>query len=195
MDFIGNWNKLTADTDPAVARSRTGYIITYGACPLTWGSRLQREVALSSTEAEYIAISESMRDVLYLMQLVSNLRKNTGIKIGDTPPKVHCRVFEDNAGALEMARLPKMRPRTWHMCVKLHHFREFVKRGEVSIHKVQSKLQLADLLTKPQPRDLFEAQRESIMLWQDEDLLREELELPGKHLRACEIIESLATHK
>ena len=191
-DFIGNWNRQTSDVDPSVARSRTGYVITYGSCPVTWGSRLQREVALSSTEAEYIAISESMRDVLYLMQLVKDLRDCTGIRIGSTPPKVHCRIFEDNSGALEMVRLPKMRPRTRHMCVKLHHFREFVKRKEVTIHKVQSKLQLADLLTKPQPKDLFESQRESIMLWQDEDKSAKELELPGKHLRACEIIESLA---
>ena len=42
----------SADKDPSVAQSRTGYIITYGGCPITWGSRLQREVALSSTEAE-----------------------------------------------------------------------------------------------------------------------------------------------
>ena len=95
---------------------------TYGSCPITWGSRLQCEVALSSTEAEYIVISESMRDVLYIMQLVKDLRDCTGIKIGETPPKVHCRIFEDNSGALEMVRLPKMRPRTRHMCVKLHHF-------------------------------------------------------------------------
>ena len=49
------------------------------------------------------------RDVLYLMQLVKDLRDCTGIKIGKTPPKVHCRIFEDNSGALEMVRLAKMR--------------------------------------------------------------------------------------
>ena len=107
-------------TDPAVAQLQTGCVITYGSCPLTWGSRLQREVALSSTKAECIAISESsMRDALYLMQLVKDLRDCTSIiKIGETPPRVHCQIFKDNSGALEMVLLPKMRPRTRHMCVK-----------------------------------------------------------------------------
>ena len=133
----------------------------YGGCPLVWGSRLQREVALSSTEAEYNAISESMRDVIHLMQLVSDIGQ-TGLAVANAPPKVHCKVFEDNSGALEMVRLPKMRPRTRHMAVRLHHFREYVRQGEVSIVKVPSRYQLGDHLTKPQPRELFESQRERV---------------------------------
>ena len=105
----------------------------YGSCPLVRGSRLQREVALSSTEAEYNAISESMQDVIHLMQLVKDIER-TGLAVTKEPPKVHCKVkpqkvhckvFEDNSGALEMVRLPKMRPRTRHMAVRLHHFRDF----------------------------------------------------------------------
>ena len=189
-DFIGNWNKQTAEVDPSVAKSRTGFIIMYAGCPLVWGSRLQREVALSSTEAEYNAILESMRDVLHLMQLVKDISR-TGLAVAVAPPKVHCKIFEDNSGALEMVRLPKMRPRTRHMAVRLHHFREYVRRGEVSIVKVPSRYQLGDLLTKPQPRELFESQRESILQWQTETVRKQDLELPGKHLRACEIIERM----
>ena len=71
--------------------------------------------------------------------------------------------MEDNSGALEVARLPKMWLRTKHLCVKLHHFREHVKQPLITIHRVPTAFQLADIATKPQPVALFESQQESIM--------------------------------
>ncbi len=50
--------------DPNTARSRMGYTICYAGCPMMWASKMQTEIALSSTEAEYIALSQSMREVL-----------------------------------------------------------------------------------------------------------------------------------
>ena len=96
--------------------------------------------------------------------------------------------FEDNSGALAMARLPKMRPRTKHLCVKLHHFREFVRTKRCEINKIPSEFQLADIGTKPQPETLFVAQREALMQWDSEFKTREELSLPTNHLR-CDIVE------
>lgn len=75
-------------------------------------------VALSSTESEYNALSEIPRDVIHMMQLVVEM-KEQGYEISTAPPKVHCKVFEDNVGCLEMTRLPKMCPCTKHLCVKL----------------------------------------------------------------------------
>ena len=77
--------------------------------------------------------------------------------------------------------------------MRLSHVRtlEISSSSQVSIIKVPSRYQLGDLLTEPQPRDLFESQRESVLQWESEHVERQELELPGKHLRACEIIESL----
>ena len=49
----GEWNQEDAEDDPVTAKSRNGYIITYAGCPLLWMSKLQTEIALSSTEAEY----------------------------------------------------------------------------------------------------------------------------------------------
>ena len=63
--------------------------------------------------------------------------------------KMHCKVYEDNSGALEMAREYKYRPRTKFLNIKLHHFRDYVERGEISIHKVSTHDQHADYLTKP----------------------------------------------
>jgi hypothetical protein len=51
-DFAGNWDKSTAGDDNSTARSRYGYIVTYAGCPIVWASKIQQEIALSSTEAE-----------------------------------------------------------------------------------------------------------------------------------------------
>ena len=62
---------------------------------------------------------------------------------------IHCKVYEDNSGALEMAREYKYHPRIKFLNIKLHHFRDYVERGEISIHKVSTHDQHADYLTKP----------------------------------------------
>jgi hypothetical protein len=80
-------------------------------------------------------------------------------------PKVHCKAFEDNTGAVEMARLPKMRPRTKHINIKYHHFRDAVIDGLITIHHVTTTLQLADLLTKSLTIQVFEYLRKFIMGW------------------------------
>jgi hypothetical protein len=188
-DFVGNWNRVTADVDPGTAKSRTAYIISYAGCPVAWASKLQTEVALSSTEAEYNALSESLRHVRFLMQVVDKA-KEVGWEMFAGAPTVHCKVFEDNSGALEMSRLPKMRPRTKHLCVRLHHFREHVRTGKISIQHVASEKQLADIATKPQPTDLFVAQRESILQWEAEHKPKEDLQpvaLATIQLYGCDI--------
>ena len=186
-DFVGNWDRVNANVDPSTAKSRTGYVLLYGGCPMVWASKLQREVALSTTEAEYNALSESLREVINLMQLLDETKVKLKWDTASNPPTVHCKVFEDNSGALEMGKLPKMRPRTKHICVRMHHFREAVREGKVSLHKIPSRYQLADIATKPQPVNLFEEQRESLLQWKAEHATVEELRAapPADHLRAC----------
>jgi Reverse transcriptase (RNA-dependent DNA polymerase) len=188
-DFVGNWERVNADVDPATAKSRTGFVVTYAGCPLVWASKLQGEVALSTTEAEYNAMSTSLREVIHLMQVVSEA-KVLGWKTFTGIPTVHCKVYEDNSGALEMARLPKMRPRTKHLNVRMHHFRDHVRRGDISLEKVASEDQLADILTKPQPESLFVAQRETLMQWNAEDSALENV-VTSDHLRACDINDDM----
>jgi hypothetical protein len=163
-DFSGNWNPDIAEHDGATARSRSGYIIMYVYCPIVWASRLQTEIALSSTESEYVALSQSLREVLPLMRLVEEL-VHAGFGLAHETPKVHCKVFDDNSGALEMATTHKMRPRTKHMNIKHHHFHEAVQKGEVTIHEINTLEQLADIFTKPLGMDLFTKLRKGIMGW------------------------------
>jgi hypothetical protein len=61
--------------DPSTAKSRSGWIIFYAGCPVSWASKLQSQVALSTTEAEYIAMSQALRDVIPVMNLLQEMRE------------------------------------------------------------------------------------------------------------------------
>jgi hypothetical protein len=100
------WNNQTASSNPSTARSRMGYIITYAGCPMHWSSRMQTEISLSTTEAKYIALSQAMREVLPIIWLMEEARQE-GIPVLNATPKAHCKVFEDNAGVIEIANVPK----------------------------------------------------------------------------------------
>ena len=162
-DFSGNWDpKDSWDRD--TARSRHGYIVKYEGCPLLLKSQMQTEIALSSTESEYTGMSYGLREVIPITELMNEMKKHA-FPVSTTPPKVRCRVFEDNSGALEMATTHKYRPRTKHLNVKLHHFRDYVTRGEITIHPVDSAMQQADYLTKPVNHKILSRLRPLVMGW------------------------------
>jgi hypothetical protein len=144
-DFAGSWCKETS-AKPASVLARTGYVIRLFGCPILWVSKLQTEIALSTTESEYIALSQAMREVVPLLDIFGQINK--AFKCQDHKPTVKCTVFEDNNGALELATAPKMRPRTKHIAIKYHHFRSSMDSGAVQIKRVDTKNQIADLLTK-----------------------------------------------
>ena len=77
----------------------------------------------------------------------------------------HSTVYEDNNGALELAKEPKYRPRTKHIAIKYHHFREHVKNKSIRIQKIDTKEQLADIFTKPLEKTQFEHLRNKLMKW------------------------------
>jgi hypothetical protein len=68
-DFLGQYVKGAKDIelDAMTAKSWTGFTITYGGCPITWSSKVQRDAALSSTESKYIAMSEAFQVLLPMM--------------------------------------------------------------------------------------------------------------------------------
>ena len=157
-DFSGNWNKPFAANDPSTAKSRSGWVVFYANCPIIWASKLQTQVALSTTEAEYIAMSMALRDVIPIMFLLQEMR-HKNFKVICTEPIVYCKVFEDNSGALELARLPKLRPRTKHINICYHHFREHVRKGLIKIFPIDTRDQIADIFTKALPQNLLQRHR------------------------------------
>ena len=91
--------------------------------------------------------------------------KRNGIPIQEMIPSIHCKLFEDNMGACELAKVPKMRARTKHINIKYHHFREWVTQNKISIHVISTTNQLSDIFTKPLSTDLFTKFRKSILMW------------------------------
>ena len=159
--FAGEWNKAWSE-EPSSVMSRTGYIILYAGCPIIWCSKLQTEIALSTTESEYIALSQSLRDVIPLMSLLAELKSVfPGTK---DMPTIHCTVFEDNKGCIDLVNIPKMRPRTKHIGLKYHHFRKHVSDKTISIKYIDTKDQIADLFTKALSDPQFTYLRDKFML-------------------------------
>lgn len=72
-DFAGLWGS-EYDQDSICVKFRTGYIIMYQKCPIHWVSRLQTQIALSTMEAEYLALSQSMRDLIPLREILKELQ-------------------------------------------------------------------------------------------------------------------------
>ena len=144
--------------------TRHGYIVSYAGCPITWKSQLQTEIAMSSSESEYTGLSYALREAIPIMQLLNEMSAQE-IKINHATLKIKCKVFEDNSGALEMAKTHKYRPRTKHLNVRLHHFRDYVTRQEVTIHPISTLDQSADFLTKPLNQTDLERHRKKIMGW------------------------------
>ena len=76
--------------------------------------------------------------------------KNKGFNAYSSVTVVYCKAFEDNSGALELPRVPKLRPRSKHINTTYHHFREHVRKGIIRVFPIGTADQLGDMYTKPQ---------------------------------------------
>lgn len=164
-DFAGLWN-YEDPQDPSSARSRTGYLIQIANCPIHWVSRLQTEIALSTMEAEYVALSTSMKDLIPIIDLVKEIFPAIN-KTSNEEVNVISTVWEDNNGALTLANLepPRMTPRSKHYCIKYHWFRTKLLAYKIELKKIASEFQLADIFTKALGKLKFKELRKYFMGW------------------------------
>jgi Reverse transcriptase (RNA-dependent DNA polymerase). len=177
-DFAGLWG-VEYDQDPVSVKSRTGYLLMFMGCPLLWASKLQTQIALSMMEAEYIALSTAMRELIAVREVMKELRLNV-FKITDSlsksptysmmaktfvAPVQPSDVFEDNEACLKFATLPRMSPRTKHIAIPYHFFRSKVASLEIQIHPIDTTNQLADQFTKGLKEDDFVRCRKCILGW------------------------------
>jgi hypothetical protein len=160
-DWAGSWNDRSS-SDPLSSHSRTGFVILYAGCPIIWASKMQQLIALSTTEAEYIALSTALRDVIHVIHLLKEFRDH-GFDVHRPTPKITCRTFEDNKSCIEIATNHKIRARTKHLSVRLHHFWSHVVNKTITIEHISTKHQIADMFTKALPRDQFENLRNRLL--------------------------------
>ena len=126
-------------------RSTTGYITTLGNNLISWGVTLQKSVALLSTEAEYMAITECSKETIYLQNIINELNNSLQLKIPTNIPVI----MEDNTGAIKLGHNAEFHKRTKHIDIKYHYIRELVENNKIRILYINTKEQLADPLTKP----------------------------------------------
>ena len=103
-----------------------------------------------------------LRDVMPLVNLLQELGKI--FPSSDDLLKVHCTVFEDNKGCIDLVNVPKMRPRTKHIGLKYHHFREHVRNKTVSVEYIDAEEQIADIFTKAMSEPQFNYLRDKFMI-------------------------------
>ncbi|PNX69499.1 retrovirus-related Pol polyprotein from transposon TNT 1-94 [Trifolium pratense] len=119
-------------------RSTTGYVFQIHGVPVSWRSMLQSTVALSTTEAEYMAVAEGVKEALWLRGLLDDL----GMK--QECVKLSC----DSQSALHLAKNQVHHARTKHIDVRYHFVRDVVEEGNISLTKVHTDENSADMLTK-----------------------------------------------
>ena len=107
-------------------------------------------------------LSERLHTIILIMNLVEEMQ-DQGVSMMSSKADIKYKVFEDNLGALAIAKSTKIRPRTKYINTKYWHFREHMEQGKVTIHPVSTKDQIADLLTKPLPESEFERLKQRIM--------------------------------
>ncbi|CAB1107872.1 unnamed protein product [Ectocarpus sp. CCAP 1310/34] len=151
------WGYADADfaSKAADRRSISGGIVTCGGGVVSWFSRTQKCVTLSTTEAEYVALGDVVKEILFLRQVWRFMFPKVSM------PCIP--VFEDNQGAIQRAQNPISNSNSKHIDVRHHFLRELVERKEISVIHVPSPYQRADFLTKSLPKDAFESHRDFVM--------------------------------
>jgi transposase InsO family protein len=126
--------------DPDKRRSTTGYVFTIAGGAISWASKLQPTVAASTTEAEYMAAAHATKEALWLKKLM--------ISFGFGSQKIPIQMHSDNQAAIAVMKNPTSHQRVKHIDIQHHFVRDRVQRGEVKFDYVDSKLNVADMLTK-----------------------------------------------
>jgi hypothetical protein len=124
------------------AKSTTGLFFQYDGAPVLWISRKQDCVSLSSTEAEYVALSEAVKECLWIRALLQEMGEFSAMPKATT-------IYEDNQGCLKLATTECFEKRTKHINVRFNFVKEQKDRGAVVYEYCPTESMVADILTKP----------------------------------------------
>ncbi len=133
--------------------STTGYVFMLGSHPITWKSKLQNTTALSSMEAEYMALSAAAQEAMWIRKWLSN------VGYEQSEPTTIC---EDNQGCIKFVHSTKFSPKTKHIATKHHFIRNAVKDKEINVNYCPTENMIADTFTKPLPRPTFVKHRDTM---------------------------------
>ena len=143
-----------SDSDWAVKHSTTGYVFSLGSACISWASKKQPTVALSSCEAEIMAGTEAAKEAVYL----SNFLQELGV-----PQNGAVTLGMDNRSAIDLSYNPEHHARTKHIDRKHYYIRECVEEGRIRVPFVATTDNMADFFTKPLASKIFFRMRDTIM--------------------------------
>ncbi|EDN02358.1 hypothetical protein HCAG_00222 [Histoplasma mississippiense (nom. inval.)] len=123
-------------------KSTSGMVILLAGGPISWKSSKQGVVALSTTEAEYVACSEALKTVIRIRGLLNEL----GLADGSSPAPTIMNI--DNTGAIAVANGEKVTRNVRHIDIRFHHVRDEVRKGTIKLCHIESAGMAADCLTK-----------------------------------------------
>jgi len=126
-------------------KSMGGYIFTLCGGAISWAAKKQPTVALSSTESEYMALTQAAKESIWIQRLLGELGR-TAIRNANL-------IYGDNQGSLALAKNPEYHARTKHIDIQYHFIRECVENGKIAIEYIPTEDMLADGMTKALARD------------------------------------------
>ena len=135
-------------------KSTSGYLFQLNGCTITWNSRKQQIVALSTAEAEYISLTYGCQEALWIRNLLFEL----GIDVGTIT------LLEDNQGAIALSKNLKLDHRTKHIDIRYHFLTDHVAKGDIIIKYCRTEDMIADALTKGLPKVPYQEFRELMHL-------------------------------
>lgn len=142
-------------------QSTNGVVVTINDTPISWKSSRQSLVALSSAEAEYIAVSCTARELTWIRRLCWEVQFQTPFGSFTIVPTIT--IITDNTASIAIASKDGLNARTKHIDVKYHHVKGLVADSAIALQHIATTKQVADLLTKPATRQVMEKLRPVIL--------------------------------
>ena len=146
--------------------------MTLADCPVHWASKLQSCVSLSTLEAEHVTLSQAMRELVPMRRLLREIVFNVDPDHSEDDTLLKSTIWEDNNGAIATATAPALSPRTKHIATKYHFTRSHINGGGetketpgISLEKIDTTIQKADILTKGLVEATFEHLRWLLCGW------------------------------
>ena len=127
-------------------KSTSGYCFKISGGVISWKSNKQNCVALSTAEAEYVALSSASQEAIWLIQLLNDLN-------------IHCQlpfvIYEDNQAAISICNNPTHHPKTKHISIKYHYIKDQISQNKIEVKYCSTDNMIADVFTKGLPADKF----------------------------------------
>lgn len=142
-DSIIGYSDADWGGDEDTRHSTTGYVFLYGGGAFTWCSKQQNCVALSTTEAEYMSVTEATKEAIWIRTFLEEL----GFK-----QQGAMEILNDNQGCLALAKNPVQHKRMKHIDLRYHFIRQNVENGDIELTYCPTQIMLADIFTKAIPR-------------------------------------------